>query len=63
MLLQLCADYFHRSSVLAWPIAALALFVTVFVSVTARALLQGSAEIQRLAELPLRDQQEGRHHG
>ena len=63
MLLQLCADYFHRSSVLAWPIAALALFVAVFVSVTARALLRERTEIQRLAELPLRDDREGRHHG
>ncbi|MET0385903.1 MAG: hypothetical protein ABW321_08085 [Polyangiales bacterium] len=63
MMSQLCADYFHRSPVLAWPIAALALFMTVFVVVTVRALLRRPVDIQRMAELPLRDTTGGNDHG
>lgn len=61
MLSQLASDFFARSPLLAWPLFALALFVSVFVAVTARAFLSRRDDIQRLAELPLADAEEIDH--
>lgn len=64
MLSELSADYFARSPVLAYPIAALGLFLLVFVGVSLRALLRGRDELDRMAELPLQDaQEEVEQHG
>ena len=62
MLSQLSSEFFARSPVLAWPMFALGVFFTVFVVVSARALFGRRDEMQRLAELPLRDAEE-RDHG
>ena len=64
MLSQLSADYFARSPVLAFPIAALGLFLVVFIGVSLRALLRAQSDMQRMAELPLREsEQEVERHG
>lgn len=55
MLSQLSADYFARSPVLAYPIAALGLFLAVFIGVSIRAFLRSHSEIERMAQLPLVD--------
>jgi len=62
MLSQLCADFFARSAVLAWPLVALVIFMAVFVATTLRALLAGRETMQRHAELPL-DSSEVNKHG
>lgn len=61
MLSQFASDFFARSPVLAWPVFALSVFLTVFVAVTVRALLGRRDEMQRLAELPLSDAEETTH--
>lgn len=58
MLSQLSADYFARSPVLAYPIAALGLFLAVFIGVSLRAFLRSHNELERLAQLPLIDSDE-----
>jgi cbb3-type cytochrome oxidase subunit 3 len=66
MLSQLAADYFARSPVLAYPIAALALFMIVFIVVSVRALRSHKSELDAMAALPLqdsRDCKEVEHHG
>jgi len=63
MLRHLAADYFARSPVLAFPIAALALFMFVFIVVSVRAFLRRSSELDALAALPLQDSTEVDHHG
>lgn len=63
MLSQLAADYFARSPVLAYPIAALALFIIVFVAVSVRAFLSRKSELDTMAALPLQDSKEVEHHG
>jgi hypothetical protein len=68
MLSQLSADYFARSPVLAFPIAALGLFLLVFIGVSLRALLRERSELDRMALLPLQDttpetHQEASQHG
>ena len=55
MLSQLSSEFFARSPLLAWPVFALGVFLCVFVAVSARALLGRRDEMQRLAELPIRD--------
>lgn len=55
MLRQLSADFFARSPVLAWPVVALAIFFSVFLIVSLRALIGRKDEMQRLSELPLQD--------
>jgi|tagenome__1003787_1003787.scaffolds.fasta_scaffold17497858_2 hypothetical protein len=61
MLSQLSAEFFARSPVLAWPVFALGVFLSVFVVVSLRALLGGRDEMQRLAELPIRDSEVNDH--
>ena len=61
MLSQLTADFFARSPLLAWPVFALALFLVVFVGVSARALFGRRDEMQRMAALPI-DDPEVDHH-
>jgi hypothetical protein len=68
MLSQLSADYFARSPVLAFPVAALGLFLLVFIGVSLRALLRERTELDRMAQLPLQDShpdthQEAEQHG
>lgn len=72
MLSQLAADYFARSPVLAFPIAALGLFMLVFVVVSVRAFCRQRTELDQLAALPLcseatslglQDSQEVERHG
>lgn len=64
MLSQLSADYFARSPVLAFPIAALGLFLLVFIGVSVWAMSRTQRDIEQLAALPLEDTDgEGRHHG
>jgi hypothetical protein len=66
MLSQLAAEYFARSPVLAFPIAALGLFILVFVGVSVRAMTRSQRDIASLAALPLQDserEQEVDHHG
>ena len=63
MLSQLAADYFARSPVLAYPIAALALFMTVFIVVSVRAFRSRRSELDEMAALPLQDSKEVEHHG
>ena len=63
MLSQLAADYFARSPVLAYPIAALALFMIVFIAVSVRALSRQRSELDEMAALPLQDSKEVEHHG
>lgn len=55
MLSQLAADYFARSPVLAYPIAALGLFLLVFIGVSLRAALCSRSDMDRMARLPLLD--------
>ena len=61
MIRQLAAEFFARSPVLAWPVLALAIFFTVFLLVSLRALLTRKDEVERLAALPLTDA-EGNDH-
>lgn len=64
MLSQLSADYFARSPVLAYPIAALGLFLLVFIGVSLRTFFRAQSEIERMAQLPLRDtEREVERHG
>lgn len=58
MLSQLSADYFARSPVLAYPIAALALFLLVFIGASLRAVLRSRSEMDQMAQLPLLDAEE-----
>ena len=61
MLSQLSADFFARSPLLAWPVLALALFLCVFLAVSARALLGKRDDMQRMAALPIDDSEVDRH--
>lgn len=61
MLAQLSAEFFARSPVLAWPVFALALFLSVFVTVSVRALVGRREEMSRMAELPIRDSEVQSH--
>lgn len=64
MLSQLSADYFARSPVLAYPIAALGVFLVVFIAVSLRAALRAQSDMERMAQLPLLDsEQEVKRHG
>jgi hypothetical protein len=53
MLGWFASDFFARSPVLVYPIIALAIFMTVFVTVSLRALFRPKSELERLAALPL----------
>lgn len=64
MLSQLSADFFARSPVLAFPIAALGLFLLVFIGVSIWAMSRTQRDIEHLAALPLQDAEgEVKHHG
>jgi hypothetical protein len=64
MLSQLSADYFARSPVLAYPIAALGLFLLVFIAASLRALLRARSDMDQMAQLPLLDaEREVKRHG
>jgi hypothetical protein len=51
----LASDFFARSPVLLYPVVGLVLFMTVFATVSARALLRRREELDRLSRLPLDD--------
>ncbi len=55
MLGWFAGDFFARSPVLVYPIIALAIFMTVFITVSLRALFRPKSELERLAALPLRE--------
>jgi hypothetical protein len=55
VLRQLSVDYFARSPVLAYPVLALAIFLTVFIVVSVRALRARREDVERMAALPLSD--------
>lgn len=61
MLSQLSAEFFARSPVLAWPVFALGVCLSVFLAVSIRALFGRRDQLQRMAELPL-DDSEVSHH-
>ncbi|HET8933515.1 MAG TPA: hypothetical protein VFN67_08755 [Polyangiales bacterium] len=61
MLSQLSADYFARSPVMAFPIAALGLFLLVFIGVSIWAMSRTQRDIEHLAALPLDGK--GEDHG
>lgn len=50
-------DFFAASPVLAYPIAALGLFLAAFALVTWRALRQPRGEVESAARLPLDDEE------
>lgn len=56
MLSLVARDFFGRSPVLALPIAALLLFLVVFVATSLRALLARKQDMARLAALPMDDE-------
>ena len=53
MLSWFASDFFARSPMLAYPIVALGIFMTIFVTATLRALFRNKDEVDRLARLPL----------
>lgn len=53
MLGWFASDFFARSPVLIYPVIALGLFMTVFISVSLKALFLKKSEVDRLAQLPL----------
>jgi cbb3-type cytochrome oxidase subunit 3 len=61
MLSQLSADYFARSPVMAFPIAALGLFLLVFIGVSVWAMSRTQRDIEHLAALPF--EEKGEDHG
>jgi len=64
MLSWFAGDFFAKSPMLAAPLVALAIFVTVFAVVTVRALFTNGRRIEELSRLPLEDDSNGRpHHG
>jgi hypothetical protein len=56
MLSFVALDFFQKSPLLILPLIALGIFVTVFLTTTARALLTDKAKMDELAALPFRDQ-------
>ncbi|MBI5513541.1 MAG: hypothetical protein HY909_07210 [Deltaproteobacteria bacterium] len=50
-------EYFAHSPVLFMPVAALALFLTVFVAIVARTIARGRDAFRALEALPLDDQE------
>jgi hypothetical protein len=53
MLSWFASDFFAKSPALAYPVIALGIFMTIFVTTTLRALLEKKDEVDRLARLPL----------
>lgn len=58
MLSWFASDFFAQSPVLAYPVAALGIFMTLFVTVSLRALFQSKEEVDRLARMPLENDDE-----
>jgi cbb3-type cytochrome oxidase subunit 3 len=61
MMRQLSAEFFARSPLLAWPVFALAIFFTLFLVISLRALLGRKDEMEHLAALPLTDAEVNEH--
>lgn len=55
MISWFAGDFFARSPVLLFPLVALALFVSVFMLVSLRALLWKKEDLEALSMLPLED--------
>jgi hypothetical protein len=55
MLGFMAMDYFRQSPMLAYPLAALAIFMVVFLVVTVRTVLSGKRGYESVALLPLAD--------
>ena len=55
MISWMASDYFSQSPVLALPVAALLLFMTLFTVMSVRALRLSSDEVKGLADLPMAD--------
>ena len=53
MLSWFASDFFARSPMLVYPIVALGVFMTVFLTVSLRALFKPKSELERLAAMPL----------
>ncbi len=53
MLSWFASDFFARSPALAYPVLALGIFMTVFVTTTLRALFKKKDEVEHLARMPL----------
>lgn len=53
MLGWFASDFFARSPALVYPVIALGIFMTVFISVSLKALFLKKSEVDRLARLPL----------
>jgi len=56
MLSWIATDFFAQSPVLAYPVAALGIFMVVFAGITLRTLLAPKERIDALARLPLNDE-------
>lgn len=56
MLSWMATDFFAQSPVLAYPVAALGIFMLVFAAVTLRILLAPKERIDALARIPLDDE-------
>ncbi len=53
MLGWFASDFFARSPVLIYPVIALGIFMTIFISMSLKALFLKKSEVDRLAQLPL----------
>ena len=53
MLGWFASDFFAESPVLFFPVLALMIFMTVFITVSLRALFKPKSELDRLAQMPL----------
>lgn len=62
MISFMASDFFARSPALMCPVIALGLFMTVFVATSLRALRADRAGIDRMARMPLANDEE-EHHG
>ena len=59
MLSWMATDFFARSPLLVYPVAALGIFMLVFAGVSLRTLLAPQERMDALARLPLHDQRGG----
>lgn len=55
MISWFASDFFARSPVLLFPVVALALFITVFMLVSLRALLWKRQDLEAVSRLPLEE--------
>ena len=63
MLSLMAMEFFRQSPVLAFPLAALGLFMLVFLGVTIKTALTQKGDYEALARLPLTDDRNSAHQG